>query len=73
MEANQKLLRNKKVIEEIDRHQWIESERAGYDIGFEKASIQWLEKFSKAWMQYHMPKQKKPSSKKSSSRKTLPR
>ncbi len=29
-----KLLRNKKVIEEINRHKWLESEIAGYDIGF---------------------------------------
>lgn len=53
-----KLLKNRKVIEEINRHRWIESEKAGYDIGFEFASMDWLEKFSAAWMQYHMPKQK---------------
>ena len=53
-----KLLKNKKAVEEINRHRWIESEKCGYDIGFEKASIDWLEKFSKAWMSYHMPKQK---------------
>lgn len=75
LKANQKLLKNRKVVEEIGRHQWIESERAGYDIGFEEASTQWLEKFSTAWMQYHMPKQKKPSlrsgfTKKSSPQKT---
>jgi len=58
MSVNEKLLRNKKAIEEISRHRWIESEKAGYDIGFEKASIDWLEKFSAAWMQYHMPKRK---------------
>ena len=53
-----RLLRNKKVIEEINRHRWIESEKSGQDIGFERASTEWLEKFSKAWMQYHMPKRK---------------
>ena len=58
VKTNQKLLKNKKVIEEINRHRWIESERAGHDIGFERASTQWLDEFSKAWMQYHMPKQK---------------
>lgn len=56
-----KLLSNKKVIDEINRHRWIESEKAGCDIGFEQASTDWLEQFSKAWMDYHMPKQK-PSS-----------
>ncbi len=63
-ETTRKLLGNKKVIEEIDRHRWIESEKAGHDIGFERASSDWLERFSKAWMDYHMPKQR-PSSQQS--------
>lgn len=54
----QKLLKNKKVREEISRHQWIESERLGYDIGFEMACVDWLNRFSKAWLDYHMPKRK---------------
>lgn len=57
-ETAKKLLNNKKVVEEIDRHRWIESEKAGHDIGFERASADWLERFSRAWMDYHMPKQK---------------
>ncbi len=57
-ETAKKLLNNKKVIEEIDRHRWIESEKAGRDIGFDQASTDWLERFSQAWMNYHMPKQK---------------
>ena len=48
-----KLLRNKKVIEEINRHKWLESEIAGYDIGYEKATEDWLKKYSHAWMAYH--------------------
>jgi hypothetical protein len=53
---NKELLKNKKVIEEINRHLWIESERAGHDIGFEKAAEDWLVRFSDAWLDYHMPK-----------------
>jgi len=64
---DKKLLKNKKVVEEINRHRWIESEKAGHDIGFEQASADWLERFSKAWMQYHMPKQEKPSAARSRS------
>ncbi len=74
---NAKLLKNKQAVEEINRHRWIESEKAGHDIGFESASTDWLEKFSSAWMQYHMPKrktavksQKSPTTKKTSSRKS---
>lgn len=59
---NKDLLRNKKVVEEINRHLWIESEKAGYDIGFEQAAVDWLENFSKAWMNYHMPQKPAKSS-----------
>ena len=55
-----KLLKDRRVVEEINRHLWIESEKAGYDIGFEKAAADWLERFSQAWMQYHMPQRKNP-------------
>ena len=49
-----KLLRNKKVIEEITRHKWLESEIAGYDIGFEAAAEDWLKNHAVAWVRYHM-------------------
>jgi hypothetical protein len=48
-----KLLRNKKVIEEINRHKWLESEIAGYDIGFEAATEDWLKRHAAAWVAYH--------------------
>lgn len=58
-----KLLRNKKVIAEINRHKWLESEIAGYDIGFEKAASDWLKRYAAAWIVYHYGrKSKKPSS-----------
>ena len=60
--SKEKLLTNKKAVEEINRHRWIESEKIGHDIGFETASGDWLEKFSSAWMQYHMPNRKTSSS-----------
>jgi len=64
---NRHLLKNRKVIEEINRHLWIESERAGYDIGFDKAAEDWLIRFSKAWMKYHLPKRNAKLHKKSTS------
>jgi len=67
VKTKEKLLKNKNVIEEINRHRWIESERAGHDIGFDNASIDWLDRFSKAWMQYHMPKRMTSTSSKSKS------
>lgn len=35
--------------DEILKHKWIESEKAGYDIGFEKALIQWVSKHRTNW------------------------
>ena len=34
---------------EILRHKWIESEKAGVDIGFERALIGWIVKYRSAW------------------------
>ena len=53
----EKLLSDKRVVAEIERHLWIESERMGYDIGYEKAKEDWLKRFSQAWMEYHMPEE----------------
>lgn len=57
-----KLLRNKKVIEEINRHKWLESEIAGFDIGFEAAAEDWLKHHAAVWIAYHTKKLKKKTS-----------
>ncbi len=51
--GSRELLKDKRVIEEINRHLWIESEKAGYDIGFEKAADDWLKRFSGEWIKYN--------------------
>ena len=35
--------------EEILRHKWIESERLGHDIGFERALLDWIRKHRDSW------------------------
>ena len=35
--------------QEILCHKWIESEKAGYDIGFERALLDWVLKYRSAW------------------------
>ncbi|MGA3285614.1 MAG: DUF4032 domain-containing protein [Verrucomicrobiota bacterium] len=35
--------------EEILRHKWIESEKAGHDIGFEQALTDWIVKHRASW------------------------
>jgi len=35
--------------EEILKHKWIESEKAGRDIGFEHALVDWVRKHREGW------------------------
>ena len=56
MEDATHLLRNSSLYKEflaeraeILRHKWIESEKAGYDIGFERALMDWIAKYRSAW------------------------
>ena len=37
--------------EEIMRHKWYQSEKAGYDVGFEKALLDWLVNHRPNWRQ----------------------
>jgi hypothetical protein len=43
--------------EEILRHKWIESEKQGHDIGFEKALLDWIIKHRAGWraLRQHKP------------------
>ena len=55
---SKKLLRDRRVVEEINRHKWLESEIAGYDVGFEKATEDWIANYAQAWLSYHDPQLK---------------
>lgn len=41
--------------EEILRHKWIESEKAGRDIGFERALLDWIRKHRDGWRASRRP------------------
>lgn len=38
--------------EEMNRYKWIESEKAGYDLG-EKAALDWIDKFAENFAKVH--------------------
>ncbi len=40
--------------EEVLKHKWIESEKAGMDIGFEKALLDWIVKHRSSWREKRM-------------------
>ncbi len=44
--------------EEILKHKWIESEKAGTDIGFEKALLDWILKHRSNWRDKRMKEAK---------------
>ena len=46
---NAELLKDKRVMKEIEKHKWIESEKANRDIGFDSAARDWLDRYSDAW------------------------
>ena len=43
--------------EEILRHKWFESEKAGYDIGFERALTDWITRHRAQWRHARHPGQ----------------
>ncbi len=43
--------------EEILRHKWFESEKAGYDIGFERALTDWITRHRAKWRRARQPGQ----------------
>ena len=49
------ILRDKRVVEEINKHLWIESQKVGYSIGIERATDEWLRYHAEGWMKYHLP------------------
>ena len=48
--------------EEILRHKWIESEKAGHDIGFEKALLDWIVRFRSSWRSKRREENLRPAS-----------
>ena len=44
--------------EEILRHKWIESEKVGRDIGFERALLDWMLKHRSTWRQSRIASKK---------------
>jgi hypothetical protein len=46
--------------EEILKHKWLESEKAGADIGFEKALLDWIVKHRSNWRERRMREARPP-------------
>ena len=40
--------------DEILRHKWLESEKAGYDIGFDRALTDWIVNYRGKWRRHRL-------------------
>jgi len=54
------LINDPVVRSEIDRYKWLESEKLGRDIGFDKAAEEWINRCSGEWFRARGIIDKKP-------------
>jgi len=47
------LVKDNDILNEINRYKWLESEKAGTDIGFERASREWINTYSTKYLTQH--------------------
>jgi len=47
------MLKDKRVIEEINKHLWIESQKVGYSIGISRATEEWLRLYASGWLKHN--------------------
>ncbi len=40
------------ILREIERHKWIESEKAGHDIGGNRAALDWMRRHYEHWKKH---------------------
>ena len=51
--TNSELIKDKDILSEINRYKWIASEKAGKDIGFERATREWINTYSQKYLAQH--------------------
>ncbi|MDE1919956.1 MAG: glycosyl hydrolase family 57 [Candidatus Omnitrophica bacterium] len=47
------LCNDPQVVQEIEKHKWYESEKAGRDVGYEWAKEDWIKQYGEIWKQSH--------------------
>lgn len=52
MKTNYSFLSDQVARQEIYKHKWIESEKAGREIGFASAAFDWIVHYGDAWLAY---------------------
>ncbi len=54
------LLKNPAVIQAIHQHLWVQSEKAGHDVGLAWAAEDWMTHYAQTWISAHAPSVKDP-------------
>ena len=47
-------LKDPRAVSEIRRHKWLESEKAGAEVGFATAALDWITRYGEAWKAIHV-------------------
>lgn len=56
MKTEYPFLQDSQARQEIYKHKWIESEKAGREIGFATAAHDWISRHGEAWLEYQRKK-----------------
>jgi hypothetical protein len=54
MEKTYSFLKDELVLQEIRKHKWLESEKAGYEIGFASAAYDWICRFGNDYLNHQI-------------------
>jgi len=46
-------LKDPRALAEIRKHKWLESQKAGTEIGFASAAVDWIKKYGEDWKKIH--------------------
>ena len=50
MKNDYPFLKDQLALQEIYKHKWIESEKAGREIGFASAAVDWITRYGADWL-----------------------
>lgn len=50
MKTDYPFLQDTQARHEIYKHKWIESEKAGREIGFASAALDWISRYGETWL-----------------------
>jgi len=53
MDTSYQYLKDPRVLDEIRRHKWIESEKVNSEIGFATAAVEWITRYGPQWKAHH--------------------